>query len=95
MSTALKQENDTIKINQYITDKKGHKVAVIIEIGELERLKEIIEDLSDIKAFKGKEKVLKEAFKIPVKKAKAFRVVKPVQGKGIPASELLIKNRRW
>lgn len=94
MPTTLKQKNDTIKINQFITDKKGHKVAAIIEIEELKRLKEIIEDLSDIKAFKGKKSESKEAFKMPVKKAKAFRVVKPIQGKGIPASELLIKDRR-
>jgi len=94
MLTVLKQKNDTIKINQFITDKKGHKVAAIIEIGELKRLKEIIEDLSDITAFKGKKNESKEVFKIPVKKAKAFRVVKPIQGKGIPASELLVKDRR-
>lgn len=94
MTTALKQENDTIKINQFITDKNGHKVAAIIEIGELKRLKEIIEDLSDIKAFKDKKSESKEAFKKPVIKTKAFRVVKPIQGKGIPASELLIKDRR-
>lgn len=94
MATALKQEIDTIKINQFITDKNGHKVAAIIEIGELKRLKEIIEDLSDIKAFKGKKNVLKESFKMPSKGAKAFRIVKPIQGKGSPASELLIKDRR-
>lgn len=94
MSTTLKQESDTIKINQFITDKKGHKVAVIIEIEELKRLKEIIENLSDIQAFKGKKNKFKKAFKIPVIKTKAFRVVKPIQGKGIPASELLIKDRR-
>ena len=94
MSITLKQENDTIKINQFITDKKGHKVAAIIEIGELKRLKEIIEDLSDMNILKGKKSESKEAFKIPAKRAKAFRVVKPIQGKGIPASELLIKDRR-
>ena len=94
MATALKQENDTIKINQFITDKNGHKVAAIIEIGELKRLKEIIEYLSEIKAFKGKINVLKESFKMPSKRTKAFRIVKPIQGKGVPASELLIKDRR-
>ncbi|NUO10464.1 MAG: hypothetical protein HUU08_17715 [Candidatus Brocadia sp.] len=89
-----KQENNPIKINQYITDNKGHKIAAIIEIEELKRLKEIIEDFCDIMAFKGKKKESKEAFKIPVKKPKAFRIVKPIPGKGIPASELLIKDRR-
>lgn len=94
MSTTLKKEVDTIKINQYITDNKGYKIAAIIKIEELERLKEIIKGFSDIMAFKGKKKESKEAFKIPVKKPKAFRIVKPIQGKGIPASELLVKDRR-
>lgn len=94
MSTALKQKNDIIKINQYITDNKGYKIAAIIKIEELERLKEIIKDFSDIMAFKSKKKESKETFKIPGKKPKAFRIVKPIQGKGIPASELLIKDRR-
>jgi len=31
MTTTPKQENNLIKINQYITDGKGHKVAAIIE----------------------------------------------------------------
>ena len=31
MTTTPKQENNLIKINQYITDDKGHKVAAIIE----------------------------------------------------------------
>ena len=38
MATTPKQENNLIKINQYITDDKGHKVAAIIEIEELKRL---------------------------------------------------------
>ena len=29
MTTTPKQENNLIKINQYITDDKGHKVAVL------------------------------------------------------------------
>lgn len=94
MVTTMKQENKPVKVKQYIIDDHGRKIAAIIEIEELNRLKEIIEDLSDIKAFKGKKSESKEAFKISVKKAKAFRIVRPIQGKGIPASELLIKDRR-
>ncbi|HHT9146424.1 MAG TPA: hypothetical protein ACFYD4_12270 [Candidatus Wunengus sp. YC61] len=54
MATTPKQENNLIKINQYITDDKGHKVAAIIEIEELKRLEELIEDLSDIKSIEDK-----------------------------------------
>jgi len=55
MATTLKQENNHIKINQYITDDKGHKVAAIIEIEELKRLEELIEDLSDTKSIEDKK----------------------------------------
>ena len=55
MATTPKQENNLIKINQYITDDKGHKVAAIIEIEELKRLEELIEDLSDTKSIEDKK----------------------------------------
>ncbi len=50
MLTKLKQK-DIINIKQYITDEKGHKVAAILEIEELTRIKELLEDLSDLKAI--------------------------------------------
>jgi len=34
------------------------------------------------------------AFNISVKKPKARRIVKPIRGKGVPASTLLVENRR-
>jgi hypothetical protein len=33
-------------------------------------------------------------FKVPGNGARAFRIVEPIQGKGIPASKLLMDNRR-
>jgi len=50
MATGLKQK-DIINVKQYITDKKGHKVAAILEIEELARIKELLEDLSDLKVI--------------------------------------------
>ena len=47
MTTTPKQENNHIKINQYITDGKGHKVAAIIGIEELKR--------SDIKSIEDRK----------------------------------------
>lgn len=43
MSTALKQKDNRIKVKQYITDKKGHKVAAVIDMEELNRLKTMLE----------------------------------------------------
>ena len=54
MTTTPKQENN-LKINQYITDNKGHNVAAIIEIEELKRLEELIEELSDIKSIEDRK----------------------------------------
>ena len=34
------------------------------------------------------------AFKAPGNGVRAFRIVEPIQGKGIPASKLLVDNRR-
>jgi hypothetical protein len=34
------------------------------------------------------------AFKAPGNGDRAFRIVEPIQGKGIPASKLLVDNRR-
>ncbi|MDI6728111.1 MAG: hypothetical protein QMD44_04185 [Thermodesulfovibrionales bacterium] len=50
MSTALKQK-DVINVKQYVTDKKGHKVAAILDIKELARITDLLEDLSDLKTI--------------------------------------------
>ncbi|MBF0472973.1 MAG: hypothetical protein HQK93_04480 [Nitrospirae bacterium] len=50
MSVETKQ-NDLINIQQFITDKDGHKIAAIIDIEELKRIDELIEDLSDLKVI--------------------------------------------
>ncbi len=50
MSTALKQK-DVINVKQYVTDKEGHKVAAILDIKELARITDLLEDLSDLKTI--------------------------------------------
>ena len=93
MSTAVKREDNLIQVKQYITDKKGHKVAAIIEIDELERLKEILEGLPDlnVNVIEDKKNEPGALAEMIVKKAKGFRSVKPIHGKGTPASKLLIE----
>ncbi len=51
MATGLKHK-DIVDVKQYVTDKKGHKVAAILDIKELARVKDLLEDLSDLKAIK-------------------------------------------
>lgn len=50
MITKQKQK-DVISVKQFVTDKKGQKVAAILDIKELDRVKTLLEDLSDLKAI--------------------------------------------
>lgn len=42
MATAQKRSTEPIKIKQFVTDPKGHKIAVTIDIKEYERLNMIL-----------------------------------------------------
>lgn len=69
MSTTLKKKSDLIKIKQYITDNKGHKIAAIIEIEELNKLKALLKTIplseswlyENKEAFESVQRGLKEA----------------------------------
>ncbi|MEW6108026.1 MAG: hypothetical protein AB1632_02490 [Nitrospirota bacterium] len=51
MPLAVKQTDDHIKVNKYITDKKGHKVAAVPDLKELARVSELLEDLVNLKTI--------------------------------------------
>ncbi len=57
MPTALKSESELIKIKQYLTDKKGHKVAAVIAMDELDRLETLLKTIpiSERWLYKNKE----------------------------------------
>ena len=42
MPVALKKNDDNVRIKEYITDSKGRKIAVIIDIAELNRIKKVL-----------------------------------------------------
>ena len=52
MPVSAKQKNDHIKVKQYITDSKGQRVAAILDIKELSKIEDLLEDLSDLKVIK-------------------------------------------
>jgi hypothetical protein len=52
MPLSAKQKNDHIKVKQYITDSKGQRVAAILDIKELSKIEDLLEDLADLKAIK-------------------------------------------
>lgn len=76
MPTATKHSDDNINVKQYLTDKKGHKVAAVIDIKELIRLETVLEliPLSEKWLYKNKEalegvrKGLKDASKGKISK---------------------------
>lgn len=76
MPTAIKHSDDNINVKQYLTDKKGHKVAAVIDIKELIRLETVLEliPLSEKWLYKNKEalegvrKGLKDASKGKISK---------------------------
>ncbi len=70
MSTVLKQK-DMISVKQYVTDEKGHKVAAILDIKELARIKELLEDLSDLKAIEDRVSELSEDYEAYSRKRKS------------------------
>ena len=51
MSVASKQKDDQIKVKQYLIDAKGQKVAAVLDIKELARVNDLIEDLIDLKTI--------------------------------------------
>jgi len=59
MPTAVKHKDDHIKVKQYLTDKKGHKVAAVIDIKELTRLETVLEliPLSERWLYKNREAI--------------------------------------
>jgi len=64
MSTILKQK-DIIKIKQYVTDKRGRKIAAILDIEEIKRLEELLEDVADLR-------VIEDRIKEPVEDYEAY-----------------------
>jgi len=50
LSAGVKQKHQ-IKVSRFVIDKNGRKVAAIIDIKELNRIEEMIEDSSDLKAI--------------------------------------------
>ena len=46
-----KAKKDIVNVKQYITDRKGHKLAAILDIDELTRVEKLLEDISDLKAI--------------------------------------------
>ncbi|OGL42901.1 MAG: hypothetical protein A2W05_07600 [Candidatus Schekmanbacteria bacterium RBG_16_38_10] len=65
------KKKDIVAVKQYVTDKKGHKVAAILDMNELSRIKELIEDLSDLKAIEDRISEVSEDYEAYSRKRKS------------------------
>ncbi len=76
MPAVAKRKDDNIKVRQFITDTKGHKMAAVIDIDELKRLETLLDLIpsseqwlyKNKKAFEGVQRGLKQAAKGKVTK---------------------------
>ena len=76
MPTTTKQKDEQIKIKQFITDTKGHKMAAVIDIEELKRIETVLDLIpssekwlyKNKKALESVQRGLKQAAKGKVKK---------------------------
>ncbi|OPY74021.1 MAG: hypothetical protein A4E64_02415 [Syntrophorhabdus sp. PtaU1.Bin058] len=59
MPVALKKKDDNIKIKEYITDHRGHKIAAVIDIAELNRIRKVLKTIppSEIWLYKNEEAI--------------------------------------
>ena len=65
------KKKDIVAVKQYVTDKRGHKVAAILDMKELSRIKELIEDLSDLKTIEDRGSELSEDYEEYSRKRKS------------------------
>lgn len=56
MPTAVKHKDDDIKVKQFLTDAKGHKMAAVIEIEEFNRVKAVLNLIPSSEAWLYKDK---------------------------------------
>lgn len=77
MATAIKQRRESlIRVKQYITDTKGHKVAAVIGIEELTRLKAMADIIPASEAWLYKNKEALESVSRGLKDAAKGRISK-------------------
>ena len=56
MPTVAKHKDQQIKVNQFLTDAKGHKMAAVIDIEEFNRVKTVLDLIPSSEAWLYKNK---------------------------------------
>jgi len=76
MGTAIKHKENLIKVKQYITDTKGHKVAAVIDIEDFIRLKAMADIIPASEAWLYKNQEVLESVRRGLKDAAKGKVSK-------------------
>ena len=67
----VQRQTDVVKVKEYVTDARGHKKAAILDMKELARIEELLEDLSDLKAIEDRVCEKEESYEAHSRKRKS------------------------
>lgn len=76
MPVTAKQKDEHIKVKQFITDTKGHKMAAVIDIEELKRIETVLDLIPSSEAWLYKNKRALESVQRGLKQAAKGKVRK-------------------
>ncbi len=77
MPAVAKQKDDrSIKVKQFITDTHGHKMAAVIDMGELNRLKTVLDLIPDSETWLYKNRKVLESVQRGLKQAAKGKIKK-------------------
>ena len=74
MPVAARRKDDHIKVRQFITDTKGHKMAAVIDIDELKRLETVLDLIPSPEKWLYKNKKALESVQKGLKQAARGKV---------------------
>jgi hypothetical protein len=76
MPAVAKRKDDHIKVKQFLTDTKGHKMAAVIDIDELRRLETVLDLIPSSERWLYKNKKAIESVQKGLKQAARGKVTK-------------------
>ncbi len=76
MPVATKRKDEHIKVNQFITDTKGNKMAAVIDIAELKRIETVLNLIPPSEAWLYKNKQALESVQKGLKQAAKGKIRK-------------------
>ena len=76
MPTAARRKDDHIKVKQFLTDPKGHKMAAVIDIDEFNRVKAVLDLIPSSESWLYRNKKALDSVQRGLKQAAKGKVTK-------------------